>query len=242
VVVSTNTSILTYGNRSGGKGLPPAGVTNALGAAAGATFTISYAPDWIISAWGEGLPQGLDQPVFCLDVLSVAAGTRHALAVVRGPAISGVPRSLTAAEGSDVTLHGNVISPKSTKMQWFANGQARTGETNAMLILGKVGPADAATYVLTATDAAGVATQSSTRLLITATRPTILMEAPEVAGNEFRFGVSGAELFRIYRVQVSENLASWVDLTNVLSSSTSVSLTDGATGNSRARFYRVVSP
>ncbi len=80
-------------------------------------------------------------------------------------------------------------------------------------------------------------------------KPAIVGNGPPALSGPFAFNSSGftlklttLETNRVYRVQASTNLVSWIDLTNFIPGVTNLIFSDATGTNFHHRFYRVVSP
>jgi hypothetical protein len=81
------------------------------------------------------------------------------------PFIISPPIDQTVAAGTTVTFAGTAVGTPVPTYQWFKDGTAIAGATNATLSLAAVGIADAARYSVAATNFAGTATAGATLLV-----------------------------------------------------------------------------
>jgi hypothetical protein len=72
--------------------------------------------------------------------------------------------------GSEVTLTVGVSSAAPLSYQWYRNGTAISGATQASLVLPQVRPADAGTYTVVVTNIAGSVTSAAARLVVAFSR------------------------------------------------------------------------
>ncbi|MDP3073491.1 MAG: immunoglobulin domain-containing protein [Opitutaceae bacterium] len=91
---------------------------------------------------------------------------------VVAPQITTQPLSQTVTSGANVTFTAAALGSPAPTFQWRKNGTGIAGATNATLTLPAVTTADAASYTLVATNAAGSAT-SNTATLTVNTAPQI---------------------------------------------------------------------
>ena len=113
------------------------------------------------------------------------------LAVLQPPAITLQPLAGIIARGGTTSLT-IAASGDALAYQWFRNGAARPGATNAVLVLADAQPADAGEYRAEARNAVGAALSAPAPLGVV-TPPAILLDPTDVKviqGNAAVFGVA----------------------------------------------------
>jgi hypothetical protein len=113
--------------------------------------------EWGYATQGQGaVPAGLS------DVIAIAAGVLHNLALVsQAPAILVEPTSQTVEVGSGVEFCAKAAGHHPLSYQWFVGGaQMITGATNHFLELQGVQPEQSGRYLLVVTNIAGAVTSA----------------------------------------------------------------------------------
>ena len=82
------------------------------------------------------------------------------------PLILTQPAAVTATAGQTATFSVKVAAIPTATYQWFKNGAAINGATDATLKLGNVRAGDAATYTVRVTNGSGSATSSAATLVV----------------------------------------------------------------------------
>ncbi len=85
------------------------------------------------------------------------------------PRLTTQPGGGTATEGSSFTFTVAATGAPAPVYQWYHNGTAVGGASNAMLTLSALAPTDSGNYAVTATNAAGGVTSSTVTLLVLTT-------------------------------------------------------------------------
>ena len=171
------------------------------------------------------------------DNYLVTAGSSSVLA----PQILMGPQNQTVAAGQNVVLETAVSSSQPWTCQWYCNGNAVAGATNACLVINNATPAQSGTYLVAVSNASGSAISAAT-VTISIPPPRALMAVPVCLGK------NGAQLNLTvaagnnYSFQASTNLKDWVTLGTFFAGSTNALCLDPAATNYACRFYRVVSP
>ena len=135
-----------------------------------------------------------------------------------------------AQEGFTAMLSANAQGSGPLRFQWFLNGDAIDGATNAIHVLQTLERADEGSYTVLATNAAGQAGSDPTRLLVSNVKPlsymSLLVNAPTG-------GVS--------QIQYADSLGSnalWRPLTGVTSSAAPLVIVDPSATHASQRFYK----
>ncbi len=159
------------------------------------------------------------------------------------PSISTHPQSQTVTTGSGVTFSVVASGTAPLTYQWRKNTVDIPGATSASYNISSAQSTDAATYSVLVSNIAGSALSSGGVLTVSVPpppRPTLTAPAWSLA-NGFGLG-SSSQSGASYRVQVSTNLSSWADLTNLVGTGSTIQIRDSSATNRVRRFYRVVSP
>jgi alpha-tubulin suppressor-like RCC1 family protein len=140
-----NGTVVAWGDGSGGETNVPAGLTNVVAIAANgdpdtdSAYSLALKSDGTILLWGEGAPVsalgGLS------NVIAIAAGPDHALAIRTGPAtpvITLEPTDQYQVAGSNATFTARGAGLYGVTYQWQTNGVNIAGATNANLTLTNV--------------------------------------------------------------------------------------------------------
>ena len=105
--------------------------------------------------WGQinqpfppSIPPGLT------NAFAIAAGGNHALFLTARPLITFTSPSIRTSVGTRVTFSVNAIGPN-LRYQWYQDGVALIGKTNAGLSIASVQPKDAGAYILHVSNAFG---------------------------------------------------------------------------------------
>jgi hypothetical protein len=165
------------------------------------------------------------------------------LTVVAGPVILAQPAGVVTNTGAPATFAVQAAGGAPLSYQWWFNGTNAVGENTNVLHFPAVTTNDAGGYTVVVTNSAGAITSSVATLAVFdgALTPATLF-ALRHPGSNGLFLTIAFEAGKNYRIQVSTNLSDWTDLTNFLSTSTTMSFLDQAGTNAGANFYRVVSP
>ena len=195
----------------------------------------------------SGLPAGSATRHFTMtttDLLtgdtSELGGNRVAIAATAGtPVITTAPVGLTSMIGA--TVNFSVTATGSGLLyQWRHAGTNLPGATAATLTLTNVQFTQAGGYAVVVRNASGFTASPVVLLDLMAAMP--LLTGPLVLdATGFSIGLT-LEVGRHYRVQFSQNLITWTDLTNFTAERMSTIIRDPAATNATRRFYRAVTP
>ncbi|MCX6956126.1 MAG: immunoglobulin domain-containing protein [Verrucomicrobia bacterium] len=176
-------------------GLSISGLTGSGGNINGATLVMSGTPTTagtytiVFRAW-EFANQAGDASSNFNYVVNVAAAANTA------PAFSLQPVSQTVSAGGSVTFNSNATGTPLPTYQWFKDGTAVSGATAISLTLSNVQPAQAGSYTVVATNAAGTATSNAATLTVAAAvvAPVVVTQPPTalrlVVGQSLALNVS----------------------------------------------------
>jgi hypothetical protein len=140
-----NGTVVAWGGNAFGQTDVPAGLTNVVAIAAGGenSYSLALKRDGTVVTWGTGAPSA---PVGGLNqVIGMAAGGDHALAIRTGPATPVIPVEPTSqyflTAGGNVTFTTRGAGLYGVSYQWQTNGVNLPGATNATLTVTNVQPA-----------------------------------------------------------------------------------------------------
>jgi alpha-tubulin suppressor-like RCC1 family protein len=156
-------TVIAWGDGSDGETNIPPGLTNVVAIAAGGdpysdtAYSLALKSDGTVVAWGEGEPLW---PVGGLNnVIAVAAGADHALAIRTGPptpVITLEPTDQYQLAGGNVTFTARGAGIYGVTYQWQTNGVDIAGATTNTLTVSNVQSAQAGTYDVVVTDNGGM--------------------------------------------------------------------------------------
>ena len=181
-----NGTVVAWGDDIYGETDVPDGLSNVVAIAAGGdpdedvAYSMALKSDGTVVAWGYDDPSA---PVGGLDnVISIAAGNFHALALRTGPptpVITLEPVDEYQVTNAAVTFKSRGAGLYGVTYQWQFNGVNISGATSGALTLNDVGPSQLGTYDVVVTDNAGMGSiVSSNANLYYVTPPLILSESP----------------------------------------------------------------
>lgn len=162
-------TVIAWGGNAYGQCLVPASATNIVAVAAGYGHSLAQRADGTVIAWGKdyygvtNIPSGLG------NVAAIACGEDHDLALVQfGPPQFSAPDTIVKHAGATALLTASVAGTQPLIGQWAHNGVPIPGATRPTLQLTNVQSADAGTYVLAVTNAAGQANSATISLIVLA--------------------------------------------------------------------------
>ncbi len=160
--------VVAWGDNSYGQCDVPPDATNVVAISAGYFHSLALRSDGTVLAWGAGFQGATTVPSGLADVTAMAAGEGFSLVLVQlGPPRSfDVPRSLTGHAGGSINLTTTVQGESPVSFQWFHDGAAVTGSSSPFLTLSNLTAADAGTYFLVTSNAAGTVTNSSVTISV----------------------------------------------------------------------------
>ena len=219
----------------------PPGLTNIIAISDGWYQSLALKRDgtvmvWGYNAWGQtNIPAGLG------DVVNIASGYSHCLAVVNNnfpflPLITSQPIGFSYVAG--MTANFNVMADGTSPLnyQWQFNGTNLDLATNVTLTLTNVTVDQAGVYSVTVTNAVGSVTSSNAVLSVYASAASTMNGASMTADNNIQFTVAGVPGFN-YAVLASTNLIDWVPL---VTNTSPFIFTDTNTSSFQQQFYRSI--
>lgn len=134
---------------------PATSFSNLLSVAAGSGHGVALRTNGTVVAWGSNSRGQATVPNGLSNVVAVFAGLDASAALTRSPVFGSplAPTVLSAQVGDEVRLEPSVHGLGPLSFQWLANDRPIEGQTNAILVLGPVGPALEAFYSLRASNA-----------------------------------------------------------------------------------------
>lgn len=143
----------------------------------------------------------------------------------------------SATTGSSATFGVVASGGEPLQYQWSFNGAPLPGETSAVLTLNNIGLGQAGSYSVVVTNRFG-STSSSATLSVSPPAPVTLTPGARLPDGRFQFTLHGTPGSRV-TVEFSSDLMKWENLTTVILSSGTMTISDPDTGNQPQRFYRV---
>jgi len=195
------------------------------------------------SSWTVNNAQGADAGSYTVEVANGVGPTVSASAVLLvAPVITMQPVSQTNPAGSTVMFTVGAVGQAPLGYRWqkdgvdLSDGGVVSGAQTEMLTLAGIGGLDAGSYSVVVTNTAGTATSADAILIVTQLLPPRIDSISLTPGGQIELQVSGV-LGRC-AVEATTNLADWVELTNINTTTYSFQYLDPEPSLSQ-RFYRV---
>jgi hypothetical protein len=152
------------------------------------------------------------------------------------PAFTLQPLAQTVKWGTNVTFTAAATGLPAATYQWCFNGTNIVGATNASYPLAFVAATNTGNYSVIATNIAGGIT--STNALLALVPPSAAQfQSIAIVGGAMQINFTG-DAYWTYTVEVSTNLTSWGDLTNLTSASGVFNFAAGSVTNAPQQFFR----
>jgi len=152
------------------------------------------------------------------------------------PAITLQPRGQNVSTGDNATFTVGATGSATLGYQWRFNGTNLVNATDSSLSLSNIGPADAGSYDVVVSNAAGLATSTAAALIVNL--PEVRFVSATVLSNGqvqiLLCGVPGQD----YLVEASTNLATWKPISVLTGSNGPLPFVDPNAGRFPSRFYR----
>lgn len=146
------------------------------------------------------------------------------------PTITAGPQGTNANPGRNATLSVSATGTAPFTYQWYLNGAALPGQTQATLVVTNAQPSSVGQYYAQVSNGAGSALSSAAQLNVTTNWSLV---SPQIVNHKFQFTLLGLTN-QSYVIDYSSNLVNWIPLqTNPPSV-----VIDPAAPTSGARFYR----
>ena len=152
------------------------------------------------------------------------------------PAIVLSPQTQSIVVGANVTLAVVAGGGEPLAYQWRWNGADLPGATNAILALNNVSAGQAGTYTVNVSNRAGNAGATATLTVTQPGAPTF-SAAVFLPDGRFQFTLGGTSGAR-YKVEYSDDLIQWQELTRVTLTTNTVVVSDPVVSTSSRRYYR----
>jgi len=152
-------------------------IASASGADQGAGFNLGLRSNGLVVAWGLNSSGQTNVPPALSNVVAIAAGTSHGLALVSdgSPLILRPPVGGTAFSGSRFALNSVVSGQTPLALAWTL-GAIGNGATNTSYIISNAQPADTGSYQIIASNALGVATSVPAPVTVVDSAPFVLTQ------------------------------------------------------------------
>ena len=180
-------------------------------------------------------------------VAAGAEGSPVAVQVVQaggtlGPVITNSPRGVTVVAGTTATFEAGATGELLT-YQWLRQGTNLAGRTEPVLTLTNVASAMAGGYSVVVSNIAGAVTSAPALLTVAASvvQPPVPQSLSALRSTGFTLDVV-AEAGRGFRVEASDDLVRWVEVTNFVGTAEAERFVDAAARGLDRRFYRIASP
>jgi hypothetical protein len=194
---------------------------------------------WGSTNFGNTLP-----PPFPSNLVAIAAGTSHSLALVRDPfappippRIARPPLSRTVFAGQDAVFNALALGGLPLSSQWLRNGVPLPSQTNQWLAFANLRLNDAGDYQLVVTNDFGSVTSAVAVVTVSIPQPTLQSVGMDATGFRFSFqSVAGVHYVSEYRGLLESG--NWMELERRTGSGNVETVTDSSAGGAM-RFYRV---
>jgi alpha-tubulin suppressor-like RCC1 family protein len=235
LAVRSDGRVVAWGAAFHNQTLVPADLTNGIAVAGGYLNSLALRSDSTVVGWGADSYEPRLAPDVT-NVVAIAEGGWVGLIGDGPPYLP--PRAANRSGSADSTVHLNLRATGKRPMsyQWFLNGTALPGATDALLSLRGLTPHQAGSYSLQASNALGTMTVSNLNVRLDG---FWLGAEPSQDPAQFKLGVFGPSDSRC-AVLVSSNLANWAELRRLTNSGQIQIVTDSKAGRSQ-RFYRLMS-
>jgi hypothetical protein len=211
--------------------------------AGGEAHDVTLLANGTVVSWGDNTQGQLDIPAGLTNVMAVAAGRDHTIALLSdgAPKITVQPWDQTVADNANLLLAAKVVGTPPLQYQWQLNGVDIPGATRETYSILNVQASSAGSYALIVSNKLGAASTRKNKLSIVAAQPAA---ARFVAGSAMRRSDGSFEamvetaLGAVLSFESSDDLIHWVRFSGATNITGQVLLTAPAS-RSVARFYRV---
>jgi hypothetical protein len=146
--------------------------------AAGGAHGIALLNDRTVLCWGDNSLNQCVVPSGTVNVIAIAAGATHSLALrMAPPAIVAHPTPRTVLRGQDTTFNATFTGNTPVFLQWRHNGIVIPGATNNTYTVDNAQPGDAGNYSLLVSNRVGTAI--TTNALLTVNVPAFITDHPD---------------------------------------------------------------
>jgi uncharacterized delta-60 repeat protein len=162
----------------------PARLTNVVRMVARSTSNLGLRADGVVIAWGEGHPEEGTVLGGLSNVVALAGGWSHCLALIAdgAPSLLLQPDDRTAFTGTAVDFAVVVRGAAPLDFQWQFQGTDLSGATSEQLVFPQVQLSDAGQYRAVATNAFGAVTSRVATLTVVGRAPYIVRQPTHQSG------------------------------------------------------------
>jgi hypothetical protein len=153
-----------------------------------------------------------------------------------GPTIPGQPQDCTIAAGSDAIFSVSASGPQPYTYQWYFNGKAVDGATEAQYTRRAAQAADAGRYFVVVSNTVASLRSADAFLTVTSTSP-FAVTIFGFTNSQFGFSVANPSRQTVV-IQASSNLFDWVSLQTNRSGDSTVYFLDTQPATAPAKWYR----
>jgi GH25 family lysozyme M1 (1,4-beta-N-acetylmuramidase) len=153
------------------------------------------------------------------------------------PAFTLQPMAKTVRLGTNVTFTAAATGLPAATYIWRLNGTNIPGATNASYPIAFVAATNTGNYSVIATNIAGGITSTNALLALVPPSAAQFMSVTVDGGGAVQVNFTG-DAYWTYTIEVSTNLTSWTDLTNLTSASGVFGFTAGSVTNAPQQFFR----
>lgn len=231
VALKSNGKVVAWGNGIFLQNIVPAGLSGVTAIAAGGFHTVALKSDGTVVAWGWDETGQATVSDSLGGVTAIAAGYYSTVALI-SPIISKEPLAQTFPSGGGITLSVNALGSALT-YQWQFNGANIPGATGSTLDLQTLSAANAGTYRVVVTSAAGGAATSQGALL----KLLVFGDLKFYAGITLE-GTVGQQFRVDYADAVNVGKTNWLTLSTIILPSSPYLVIDPNSPDHSKRFYR----
>jgi alpha-tubulin suppressor-like RCC1 family protein len=233
-------SVTIWGYNGIGATNLPSGLSNLVAVAGGYVHDLALRADGRLVIWGLNTSGQTNVPEWVgSNFVALACGSYHNVALEGNgpPFLAPMVQSRSGQSGGTIYFFAPAIGLRPLRYQWFFNGTAVAGETNALLCLRNFNPHRAGNYSLLVTNVLGTATATNLSVRFNG---FWLGAEPGTNSAQFNLGVYGETNSRC-SLMVSTNLANWAELQALTNNGQIQIVTENTTGPTK-RFYRLLIP
>ncbi|MBI5384184.1 MAG: immunoglobulin domain-containing protein [Verrucomicrobia bacterium] len=178
VVLKADGTVRAWGGYYYGQDSPPPGLSNVVAIAAGYDHALALRADGSVIGWGNNYMGAVTIPPGLNNVTGLGAGGEFEeewSLVLRSdgrPVVLAQPSRRTAVTGETVAFRALAVGQPPLAYQWFFNGQAIVGASNATLTIPAVQPERAGAYSFRISNPLGSNTSAEATLTIVPVVPT----------------------------------------------------------------------
>jgi hypothetical protein len=204
--------------------------------------TSGYASGNIMLGLMDVFPSVADPASQCYVLFDNVRVEDLSAAPILAPAITQQPQGGTFYQGATAALSVAAGGTAPLSYQWFLNGVAVPGQTNATLVLTNIQPAAAGAYYAQASNAAGSALSSAAILAVSTNvpPPALALNNPPLAGGALTLTLSNIYPGQTAIFQTSANLKDWASIQTNTVNGAMLFFTNIVGATNHAQFLRVL--